>query len=445
MLAGAAAEDDGDARGRGRRGRRPRAAPTRHIGATLPAPAYCARCPREPTPPARRPATTAVVRRPPGPAPGRAAQRAGHVRLHVRRRRRGRVRPLRQPDVDRAGDGGRRPRGRAGRWPSRPGSRPCPRCSSLLPEGATVVAPDNAYSGTLSQLARARGRGPGEGQRRVDVSDTAAGRGRAPRAPTWSGSSRRPTRAWTSPTCPRWSTAAHAQGALVVVDSTFATPLLQRPLEVGADLVVHSGTKLHRRALRRAARAWSAAATTRCATGSTSTAGCTARSPARWRRWLALRGLRTLALRVDRAQATAPRARRPAARPPRRRRGPLPGLGHDGVHRAEPVDATPPTGSARPYGCGSMRPAWAASSPAGASAALAVREPGGERVAGAAVGRDRGPRRPVGRPGGGPGRARAVAGAVSRRPARPWRPGSSAHAPSPAAGDPRARPARRPR
>jgi cystathionine beta-lyase/cystathionine gamma-synthase len=37
--------------------------------------------------------------------------------------------------------------------------------------------------------------------------------------------------------------AAHAAGAMVVVDNTFATPYLQRPLELGADLVVHSTTK----------------------------------------------------------------------------------------------------------------------------------------------------------------------------------------------------------
>ncbi len=36
---------------------------------------------------------------------------------------------------------------------------------------------------------------------------------------------------------------AHAKGKLVVVDNTFATPYLQRPLELGADLVLHSLTK----------------------------------------------------------------------------------------------------------------------------------------------------------------------------------------------------------
>src|SRR5829696_4212912 len=37
--------------------------------------------------------------------------------------------------------------------------------------------------------------------------------------------------------------AAHAAGAMVVVDNTFATPYLQRPLELGADIVLHSTTK----------------------------------------------------------------------------------------------------------------------------------------------------------------------------------------------------------
>lgn len=39
------------------------------------------------------------------------------------------------------------------------------------------------------------------------------------------------------------ATVAHAAGAIVAVDNTFATPYLQRPLELGADVVVHSTTK----------------------------------------------------------------------------------------------------------------------------------------------------------------------------------------------------------
>lgn len=36
---------------------------------------------------------------------------------------------------------------------------------------------------------------------------------------------------------------AHAAGALLAVDNAFATPILQRPLSLGADIVMHSGTK----------------------------------------------------------------------------------------------------------------------------------------------------------------------------------------------------------
>ena len=52
----------------------------------------------------------------------------------------------------------------------------------------------------------------------------------------------------TNPTCKvvdirRLAARAESAGAIVVVDNTFATPINQRPLELGADLVVHSATK----------------------------------------------------------------------------------------------------------------------------------------------------------------------------------------------------------
>ena len=37
--------------------------------------------------------------------------------------------------------------------------------------------------------------------------------------------------------------AAHEKGAIVIVDNTFATPINQQPLALGADLVVHSASK----------------------------------------------------------------------------------------------------------------------------------------------------------------------------------------------------------
>jgi len=42
---------------------------------------------------------------------------------------------------------------------------------------------------------------------------------------------------------PAWAAAAHAVGARLCVDATFASPILQRPIEMGADLVMHSATK----------------------------------------------------------------------------------------------------------------------------------------------------------------------------------------------------------
>lgn len=42
---------------------------------------------------------------------------------------------------------------------------------------------------------------------------------------------------------PQLAERAKAQGATLIVDATFATPIVQRPLELGADLVVHSATK----------------------------------------------------------------------------------------------------------------------------------------------------------------------------------------------------------
>ena len=60
---------------------------------------------------------------------------------------------------------------------------------------------------------------------------------------SWSGSRRRPIRCCrssTSPPSPSWRT---RHGAMLAVDNTFASPYLQQPLALGADLVVHSTTK----------------------------------------------------------------------------------------------------------------------------------------------------------------------------------------------------------
>jgi cystathionine gamma-synthase len=98
---------------------------------------------------------------------------------------------------------------------------------------------------------------------------------------------------------------AHAIGALVLVDSTFATPALQRPIEHGADLVLHATTKYmggHSDVqggavvFRRRDAFFEKVLHVRHLLGSVA-------SP--FNSWLVLRGLRSLACRVERQSATA--------------------------------------------------------------------------------------------------------------------------------------------
>jgi len=101
----------------------------------------------------------------------------------------------------------------------------------------------------------------------------------------------------------RLARAAHAVGARVVVDNTFATPINQRPLALGADLVLHSATKFlggHADALGGVACGGREAIQTlyhyREITGA-------ALSP--MDAYSLLRGMKTLALRIERQNATA--------------------------------------------------------------------------------------------------------------------------------------------
>jgi cystathionine gamma-synthase len=89
-----------------------------------------------------------------------------------------------------------------------------------------------------------------------------------------------------------------------LVDSTFATPLLQRPLQLGADLVLHSGTKFisgHSDALTGLLVGRDPALLDRL-DGVRRLHGAT---PGAMETYLVLRGLRTLPLRLSAAQATA--------------------------------------------------------------------------------------------------------------------------------------------
>jgi cystathionine gamma-synthase len=103
---------------------------------------------------------------------------------------------------------------------------------------------------------------------------------------------------------PRLIAAAREHGVFSVVDNTFSTPLRQRPLEFGADLVVHSATKFiagHSDVLLGLAVARDEEVRSRLL-GKRTLQGAI---PGPFEAWLALRGLRTLAVRLDRAEQNA--------------------------------------------------------------------------------------------------------------------------------------------
>jgi cystathionine gamma-synthase len=97
---------------------------------------------------------------------------------------------------------------------------------------------------------------------------------------------------------------AHACGAVVVVDNTFATPYLQRPLELGADVVVHSTTKYlggHSDLVGGFVATSDRAIAERLAFLQNSLGAV----PGPMDAWLVLRGLKTLAVRMERHCASA--------------------------------------------------------------------------------------------------------------------------------------------
>ena len=104
-----------------------------------------------------------------------------------------------------------------------------------------MVAPRHAYNGTVMQLADLEARGRLTA-RLVDVTDTDAVVAACDDAAlVWLESPTNP--ALELADIETIARAAHDAGAYVVVDNTFATPLRQQPLSLGADLVVHSATK----------------------------------------------------------------------------------------------------------------------------------------------------------------------------------------------------------
>ena len=198
---------------------------------------------------------------------------------------------------------------------------------SLVPAGGTLIIPTHSYQGALASAEQIAGRQNFDIVT-VDISDTeaviaaldeaghatpgqAAADGAA--ASASAGEAGSPGMLWIeSPTnpmlevadVPALTTAAKDRGFLVSVDNTFATPLLQTPLDLGADIVVHSVTKYlagHSDVVLGAVVTGSTALREDLHTERSMRGGIAGPFEV----WLALRGLRTLAVRLDRAQANA--------------------------------------------------------------------------------------------------------------------------------------------
>jgi cystathionine gamma-synthase len=172
----------------------------------------------------------------------------------------------------------------------------------LVAPGELVVAPRHAYNGTLLQLAQLEQRSLVK-VTLVDIADTNAVLAACEDAAlVWLESPANPTLEVAD--IEAIAAGAHRARATMVVDNTFATPLLQQPLNLGADAVVHSATKylsghsdlLLGAVVTRNEEIHQALDSRRRSIGAV---------PGAFETWLALRGMRTLALRVERAQTNA--------------------------------------------------------------------------------------------------------------------------------------------
>jgi cystathionine gamma-synthase len=174
--------------------------------------------------------------------------------------------------------------------------------ADLVPIGGTVALSTVVYHGVRKILDSLAGSGRLE-LRLVDVADTDAVVAATDGADmVWIESIANPLLVVAD--VPAIADAARAAGALCVVDATFATPLRQRPLALGADIVLHAVTKQiggHSDLLLGAAVCKEPSQAERLAAFRHDHGSI----PGALEAYLALRGLRTLAVRLDRSEATA--------------------------------------------------------------------------------------------------------------------------------------------
>jgi cystathionine gamma-synthase len=171
-----------------------------------------------------------------------------------------------------------------------------------LPPGARLALPDDCYHG-VAELAAAGARAQRWSVARIPAGDTGA----------WLAALESSDLVWLeSPSNPLLivadlqtiCAAPRKEGCILAVDNTFATPLNQRPLALGADISMHSATKfigghsdlLAGLLVTRRPELLAGCRESRKVLGAT---------PGMLEAFLALRGVRTLSLRLERAQRNA--------------------------------------------------------------------------------------------------------------------------------------------
>ncbi len=202
---------------------------------------------------------------------------------------------------------------------------------TLLQPGDHIVIPDDAYGGTFRLVSKVLSRWG------IDHTPAHVADADSVRAAVEAG---RTKLIWVeTPTNPLLAVAdiaalasiAHDAGALLVVDNTFASPYLQQPLTLGADIVVHSTTKYlggHSDVVGGALVARDQELGEQLAFHQNAMGAVSGPFDA----WLVLRGIRTLAVRMDRHCANAARVVDALVVHPKVSRVHYPGLPDDPGH-----------------------------------------------------------------------------------------------------------------
>ncbi|MGI8911212.1 MAG: cystathionine gamma-synthase [Rubrobacteraceae bacterium] len=175
---------------------------------------------------------------------------------------------------------------------------------SLLSPGDHVVAGDDLYGGTYRLFDKVLKDGNGLAFDYVDTTD--------PASVEWALRPETKMLWIETPTNPmltlsdiaRLSEMAHERGAVVAVDNTFASPYFQRPLDLGADIVVHSTTKYmggHSDVIGGAVMTSDAGFRERISFYQNAAGGV----PGPFDSWIVLRGLKTLAVRMRQHEENA--------------------------------------------------------------------------------------------------------------------------------------------